>query len=331
MALNIPTLPASPGPAGFVITGVQRAAVFLMILAFLGGTAGGLTTWFVLRSLEIAGLTLGVGLVLGLLCLLFLINRYRNQPVLHYLHALENKVQYVASEVREIQVYLNQLNQHRQVLDSQRRTQVELLKPVYREKSADLNALFLGIDERERKEINAALAAYQEAYIRTTIAEASIRRVRVPGFTTRILERLEDAGILTAVDVTAERLKAIPNLDPFLIQELDLWRQRIERDAQTHRPLSLPAERLDPIHARFQEERMAVKASIEGLVVGMQNEVLKIEKRVGDRVVQTNALEENLHARLTEMSKVYVDLRGRLRPMRRFTFGRYFLACLGMG
>lgn len=314
----------------FLISGVERAAAYLSVLTIIAALPLTLGIWIVLHRLDWAALAFLACALIFSAYMLFLFRRYHAQPVIRRLGLLESKAKTTADEVRDLQSRFDLLRQHHHVMDSERRTQIDTIKPAYREKSADLNALFQAIDERERSEIKTTLEAYQEAFVRSAIADASIRRVRVPGFTPRVLEKLEEAGILTAVDITPERLRVIPNLDPFLIQELDLWRQRIEREAEAHKPLSLPDLRLNPILEYYKEERMAIKASLEGLVIGMQGEIMKIEGHIGDRLVHANALEETLSTRINQMSKEYVELREAIRPLERYTFVRYFRTCLGL-
>jgi len=314
-------------PTSFVISGLDRAAAFLAALTLVGVPTAALVTWFIFPDQELVPLVLSIGLPLALACCLFVLQRYRLQPATRQRRPLQEEAVRIGSEIQYLQNQLDHLRKHRRVIDGERRTQIETLKPGYREKSADLSAIFLNIDQRERDEIRAATEAYQEAFVRSAIAEASIDRVVVPGFTAQILEKLENAGILTAVDITTERLQAIPDLDPFLIHELDLWRQHIESEADARKPLSLPSARLDAILSRFREERLAIMASMESLVYGMQNDVLKIENGVGERLIQANAFEDDLSRRLAELGEIYRDFTERLHPMDDLTFSGFIKAC----
>lgn len=318
----------APEPFALTITWLDRALAVFLVLTLISAPVAALASWLLRLNQNLTGIILSAGLALAAACLILLLVRFRSQSSPSLLRSLREESRHIGAELRELQGSLDQLRQHRQVIDAELHTQIEILKPGYREKNADLNALLINIDERERDEISAALQTYQDAYLRTTIADASIRRVSVPGFTDQVLEKLEDAGILTAVDITPERLKAIPDLGPFLIQELDLWRQRIETEAMWHKPLALPSTRLDPIRARYQEERMAIKASMEGLVYGMQNAVTEIEYGVGERLVQANAFQDDLTRRVAELKNDLQEINERVGSLEGLTFVHYFRRCL---
>lgn len=146
------------------------------------------------------------------------------------------------------------------------------------------------IAQEIRQRAEERLQELQAQFVQDYLRQFLISKAQVGGVGPRYKQRLAEAGIETAADLTGERLAKLGS--GHRIEAITAWKNQLTKEAERLRPLVLPAEELEQIQRQLATERQRLfrrwdhwqnrwRSQAELLRKQYQNEVEKLD-RVGN-------------------------------------------------
>lgn len=179
-----------------------------------------------LVSLRLHSLALALSLITlllsGVLCL-WLYRRYQSLPLLREKHELQGQVLRIEEKVAGVQQLLVRIRNDRE----------HLLR-------------------KEQFALEATLLNQQTHHIQKGLTSCRIQDATIAGIGPELTERLAEAGILTAMDVTEEAISRVPGFGAAQGLALMSWRSLLLAQLDATKPARLPEHQLEFIHKKFQ-------------------------------------------------------------------------------
>ena len=179
-----------------------------------------------LVSLRLHSLALALSLITlllsGVLCL-WLYRRYQSLPLLREKHELQGQVLRIQEKVAGAQQLVARIRNDRE----------HLLR-------------------KEQFALEATLLNQQTHHIQKGLSSCRIQDATISGIGPELKERLAEAGILTAMDVTEEAVSRVPGFGGAQRQSLMSWWSLLHAQFDATKPVKLPDHQLEFIHKKFQ-------------------------------------------------------------------------------
>ena len=179
-----------------------------------------------LVSLQLHSLALALSLITlllwGVLCL-WLYRRYQSLPLLREKHELQSQVLRIEAKVAGAQQLLARIRNDRE----------HLLR-------------------KEQFALEATLLNQQTHHIQKGLSSCRIQDATIAGVGPELKERLAEAGILTAMDVTEETVSRVQGFGAAERPALMSWRSLLQAQFDATKPARLPDHQLEFIQKKFQ-------------------------------------------------------------------------------
>ena len=180
-----------------------------------------LLIFFQFHSLAV-GITVGI-LILFSALVLWLFLRYRALPVVQEKQKLQQDVLIGQYEIAEAQQAISELKKHRELLF-----------------------------RKEKFALDQTLLNLQLHHIQKGLTAQVIKDAAIPGVDAGHKERLANAGIITAEDISEERLSQTPGFSAAEFSALLSWRSILYSQLDDTKPVNLPDHQLDYIKKKYR-------------------------------------------------------------------------------
>ena len=155
--------------------------------------------------------------------LLWLYRRYQSLPLIREKYKLRQQAIHIQEKVAGVQQSLTRIRQDRE-----------------------------HILRKEQFGLEATLLNQQTYHIQKALSSCSIRDAIISGVEAKLKERLAEAGILTALDVTEHAVSQVPGVGAAKRAALMDWRSMLYAQFDATKPVRLPGNQLTYIQKKFQ-------------------------------------------------------------------------------
>lgn len=176
--------------------------------------------------------------------------------------------------------FQNTFASKRQLLGDEEANELRAAEQEGRRQLDPLKAERNGLDQKEREEIAAALRNVQQAHMQSRLLGAAISQVRLRGIGPKLKAKLKAQGIVTAGDVTYQRIKRVQGIGVAKTSILMDWKNNIIRCNPA--PGSLSQEREYQIRSQYGGRRQ----SLDWRIRTMEDAERRSRQSILDRFAQ---------------------------------------------
>jgi hypothetical protein len=197
----------------------------------------------------------------------------------------------------------------------------------------------------EQKDMGQLLQLLQQQHMAEAMAQP-VEHADIDGVGPTMKRRLIAAGMITAGDVSAARVSAVPGFGQSRIEAVLGWRQGLEDAARRSLPMVVTANDTQAVKAKYSQQRDAIAREMAQTETDLAQSLKEIARWYSERPgvmdqemreaatrfqADTAAVEGKLRAAREaqgEEKRLLDGLDAELAPYKRVTFGKYVFAVL---
>jgi hypothetical protein len=254
--------------------------LIFFLAAGLGLYAGGET---VLGMVKILALVAGLVFLLSVITLQI---AYLRTPEMREKNRLAGQIKQVKKELAGIQAdYARALEKEgdiREKAQVERQVEQEKFDSLTRRIESKISWVKLAREE----EIAFALERIQKDYMDQKLKETPLEPALIPGIGALLGEKLKDSQIMTAYDVTAEAVRAIPGVGESKALSLLRWRESVENAHWDGQPKIVPDEIRVEIEQKFDQQIIELLETLNAGQIAYENTIQR------NRILESERLAE---------------------------------------
>lgn len=307
----------------------RRVMYWSTLLLLIFGLASGLMLfwggrpWFLL--VEVLG---SIAVVIFLLMLAFLLSSFIRKPEVKEKRRLAARADQNASHIDAARTDLADALQKKKTIEETYEDQRALEKKQYANLTEAVRRRLEETQLAQEQELAQTLAALQKEHLDAGLRAVEVDPIHVPGIGDVLAEKLRQAGIITALDVTGDAIRAIPGFGESKALSLIRWRESLENELRNSQPSQLPAEQAESLQVKYAQDKQTLEEELAGAQRSYESVVEKLRQTEANELVSAEAAESAARQNLTGLETEQQELAGMLGQYQGITFFKFMLAIL---
>lgn len=314
---------------GADMTKSRRMMYWVALLLLIFGLASGLMLflggqpWFLL--VEVIG---SIAVVIFLLVLVFLLSYFLRKPEVKEKRRLAARSNQNDSQVDAARTDLAAALLKKKTIEEMYEDQKALEKEQFANHTEAVRRRLEENQLAQEQELVQTLAAVQKEHLEAGLRDIAIDPIHVPGIGDLLAEKLQQAGVITAFDVTGEAIQAIPGFGESKALSLIRWRESLENGLRNSQPSQLPAEQVESIQVKYARQKQVLEEELAGAQRSYESVVEKLRQTEANELVSAEAAESTARQNLAGLEAEQQELVGQLGQYQGITFFKFMLAIL---
>ena len=298
-----------------ILTLVHLAALLLVAAASVLNNAS--SNWVIVIPVTIATLAT---IVIGAL----LFATYRSSSHVKDKRKLIQEARDIKRDIRKNEQALRNAAETRNSIPKQEQNAIQDRQKQFEWLMATLSSQRHEIASAERQEILRQLKELQDGYISDGLLLRRINDARIRGVKSKLKRRLANHAIISASDITWERIKGISGFDDRKIESLVKWKNSIVKDLNATKPSELSAPIGQAIKAGYAAQLAQIDDRENEALLNLESDLDNIrkehKKRAPELYAEADRAETSARGNLDDLSRMMSELSAKLQPYSEITF-----------
>jgi len=274
-------------------------------------------------------ITLGFSFLLLIAIAIFLYLKYRNIPVVQEKAIFVEQKKEIEDEKKQIEDSISKCDRIRNRISKEEIKQLHQREAQHNNLLSDVKRNREQFKQKEIREIAGELEDLQQKFIIRGLKDTKILDENIPRFGKLRKEKLVANGIVTAYDITFDRVSSIFGFGKSRANSLVAWRESVESQLDARKPEKLPSYREERIREYYIKQYQQLD---ETLALEKKNYLIDIQQIKENSVhkhEQNGEDEAQLEQQLTPLLGELEIAERKTEPFSRITFINYLKITFG--
>jgi DNA-binding helix-hairpin-helix protein with protein kinase domain len=273
----------------------------------------------------------GLALLIFLLSIGFLIFYYLTRPEVRDKRRLESEMDQIHKEMGDAQEELDGAIQSVKMISDRYREQQEVEQKHVNNLAGEIQGKIDGLIAAQELELAAELSRIQKEHLESGLREVPLDPELVPGIGPTLAEKLEKAGISTALDVSKSMIEAIPGFGESKALSLIRWRESFEYKLNNEKPERLPEDTQVIIHEKYSNQILTLQENLADARSAYGGHMEMIHAKEAEEIAGATAKEMSARQRLDGLKTHQQEVQDHLDQFGRITILSLLITILNGG
>jgi DNA-binding helix-hairpin-helix protein with protein kinase domain len=197
--------------------------------------------------------------------------------------------------------------------------------------AAEIQSKIDGLKTTQEQELATELSRIQKEHLESGLREVPLDPEHVPGIGPMLAEKLEQAGVSTALDVSKSAIESIPGFGESKALSLIRWRESFEYKLLSEQPEQLPAETQVIIHEKYSNQILALQENLAAAQSAYEDQMEILRVQEADELAHASATEISAREKLDSLETHKPEVQAQIENYGRITFLSMLLTILNGG
>lgn len=307
---------------------IRWSTLATLVLAVVAGLMLGFGGISFTLAVEIIS---GIGLVIFLLALIFLLIVYLTRPQVREKQRLSGQVKHTTLAQESAQASLAGALQKETETREQYEAQRAQAEETYNAQKKLLEQKIENLKQEQAKELSQKLSQMQQTYLNAGLKAEKIDPDEIPGIGAVLTEKLHAAGIKTAYDITSAAVLTVPGFGESKALSLLRWKETIENNLREKQPAQLPQDFYNALANKYVVQIHETQSEINSLSTAHQAALDALRAKGAGDLSSAAAQQTDARHALERVQGQKQEVKDRLDLYQEINFFSYLFSVLTAG
>jgi DNA-binding helix-hairpin-helix protein with protein kinase domain len=273
----------------------------------------------------------GFAMVVFLASLAFLLFYYITRPEVREKRDLKRQLDNIQKEMGRAQQDLAGALHIIRTIRDRYRDQQDQTQERHNALSNQLQQKIDDLHIAQEQELANELALIQKEYLEEGLKEVTLDPAELPGIGPMLAEKLELAGICTALDVTQDAIEAIPGFGESKILSLVRWRESLEYKLLSEQPTQIGDETQDTIHEKYSQQILSLQEEMMAAQTALDQRLEELRLKEAEELANAAGTEISARQTLSNLEAHKKETQEQLDQYEHISLTRLILTILSIG